>query len=96
MRPQNPISLIVRKTSSAAVKATPGRVMGVLLFGGSGNSSIKFTNDASGVATPLLDVNVLAATTKFVDLTDVGGVYFDTAIYAVLAGTGGLASIWYD
>jgi hypothetical protein len=96
MIPSNPICQNIRITTAGAVKATPGRLLGVLLFGGSAATSIKFTNDADGNGTPLLDVNVAVAETLLVDLSLLGGIYFDTKIYGKLAGTGGIATVFYD
>jgi len=94
--PQHQLYNVKRLTASAAVKGAAGRVIAVNVFGGSGATSIKFTDDADGSGTPLLDVNTVIADTRFVDLSEIGGVAFGTAIYATLAGTGGIAEVFYD
>lgn len=87
---------VSRLTSSAAIKSSAGRVIAVNLFGGSAATSIKFENSADGSGTPLLDINVVANDTRFVDLSELGGVAFSTAIYGTLAGAGGIVEVWYD
>lgn len=98
-RLQNP----TRVATAAVLKASPGRVLAVLIEGGTAASSIDFTNDGDGSADPLIGVTVpftdsdaSAASTYFLDLSHFGGVYFSVAIYAKLAGTGAIAYIWYD
>ena len=83
-------------TAGAAVVGTPGRVMAFLLFGGSGNTKVEFTNDADGSGTVVLGCNVLLAQSKFVDLSQLGGVNFSSKIYAKVTGTGGICYVWFE
>jgi hypothetical protein len=93
---QNPVTSLVRRTTSGAVKATPGRLVGLVLFGGATATSAKFTNDANGAGTPLLDVNVAATDTVSIDLSSVGGIYFSSKIYVTVAGTNMRVHVFYD
>jgi hypothetical protein len=83
-------------TAGAAVVGTPGRVMAFLLFGGSGNTKVEFTNDADGTGTVVLGCNAVLATSKFVDLSRIGGVNFSSQIYAKVTGTGGICYVWFE
>lgn len=94
--PSHQMFQVARITTSAAVKASAGRVVAVNLFGGSAATSLKLTNDADGLGTPLLDVNTVIADTRFVDLSEMGGIVFGTAIYATIAGAGGIAEVFYE
>lgn len=87
---------LARVATSAAVKATPAVVYGVLVMGGSANTTFKLTNDANGSGTAVLNFAVLARTTSYFDFSDVGGVYFSSKVYATIAGTGGEAYVFYD
>lgn len=92
-----------RLAASAAVKATPGRVLAILLEGGTTATSVKFKDAASdtgteiiGAAAPHTDSDASAKSSVFLDFSHFGGIYFATAIYAVLAGTGAICYVWYD
>jgi hypothetical protein len=92
-----------RVTASVAIKATAGRILAVLLEGGTTASSIDFTNDANGAGTPIIGVTVpftdadaSAQDSRLFDFTKFGGLAFDSKIYAVLAGTGAVAYVWFD
>lgn len=88
---------IVPASAAAQVGATGvRRLMGVLLFGGSANSQVEFKNAATDTGTVLLGVNAVIGTTSFVDLSEFGGILFDTAIYCKPAGAGAIAYVWYD
>jgi len=82
--------------TGAAVVGTPGRVMAFLLFGGSANTKVEFTNDADGTGTVVLGCNVLLAQSIFVDLSQLGGVDFSSKIYAKVTGTGGICYVWFE
>jgi len=87
---------LTRVAASAAITAVPGRVYGVVLFGGSAATSLKLTDDADGAGTAVLNVNTLANTTVTVDLSQLGPVEFPTKIYATIAGTAGEAYIFWE
>jgi hypothetical protein len=79
------------------VGATGERILyGVVLFGGSADSQVEFKNAATDTGTVLLTINCLAKTTTGVDLSELGGLVFSTAIYCKPAGTGAIAYVWYE
>lgn len=86
----------VRIASSAAVKATAGKVYRYRLVGGSANSTFKLTNDANGSGTAVIDGSALALTVDKDSFEDSGPIVFSTAIYATVAGTGAVLYLWYD
>lgn len=87
---------LIRKASSAAIKAAPGRVMAIQITGGSDAASVKLTNDANGSGTSVITIAVAAASTQLLDFTALGGIYFDTKIYATITGTAPEINIWYE
>jgi len=99
---QNP-SLPLHKTQTvtAASAAQVGftgvrRLMGCVLFGGSANSQVEFKNAATDTGTVLFGLNCLAGTSTGVDLSALGGIVFDTAIFCKPAGTGAICYVWFD
>ena len=90
--------------TQAVVAATPAlvgavgqrRLMGVVLFGGSANSQVEFKNAITDTGTVLLSLNCLASTSTGVDLSELGGIAFDTGIFCKPAGTGAIAYVWYE
>jgi hypothetical protein len=97
--PSRPIHVTatVPATTAAQVGATGERILwGVVLLGGTADSKVEFKNAASDTGTVLLTLNCLANTTTGVDLSELGGLVFSTAIYCKPAGTGAIAYIWYD
>lgn len=87
---------LTRLASSAAIKATPGNIKAVLLFGGSAATSLKLTDDANGAGTAVLNFNVPATESRLFCLEELGGVIFPTKIYGTLAGTAGEAYVWWE
>ena len=86
----------IRIGSSAAIAAIPARVYGVMVVGGSAATTLKLYDAADGSGTPTIEFAAAIGTTVFVDLTEVGPVDFPTKLYAAIAGTGGIAYVWYD
>jgi len=90
--------------TATVVAATPAKVgatglrrlLRVVLFGGSADSQVEFKNAATDTGDVLLSVNALLDTTMDVDLTSVGGLVFDTAMFCKPAGTGAIAYVWYE
>jgi len=91
------ITAIVPTGSPAQVGTTGARrLMGVSLFGGSAASSVEFKNAATDTGSVLYSLNCAAADSKFVDLTEFGGIEFSTAIYCKPAGTAAIVYVWYE
>ena len=87
----------VPASSAAQVGATGSiRLMGLVLFGGSANSQVEFKNAATDTGTVLLSVNALANTSIFVDLSELGGITFSTAMFCKPAGTAAICYVWYE
>lgn len=84
-------------SSSAQVGATGARrLRKVALAGGSAASKVELKDAATDTGNVLLTVNALTNDFKEISLEDVGGIEFDTAVYAKLTGTGAIAYIWYE
>lgn len=88
---------IVPATTPAKVGATGARrLLGVILFGGSADSQVEFKNAATDTGDVLLSLNCLAGTSTGVDLSSLGGIAFDTAMFCKPAGTGAICYVWYE
>lgn len=75
---------------------SPGRLMKVVLFGGTADSQVEFKNAATDTGDVLLTVNALLDTSFEVSFVDVGGIEFDTAIFCKPAGAGAIAHCWFE
>ena len=92
-----------RLAASGEVSAAAGRVLKIVLEGGTTATSVKFKDATSdtgteliGLAAPHTDNDASAKSSVVLDMIHEGGVVFGTAIYAVLAGTGAICYVWYD
>ena len=91
------ITAIVPTASPAQVGTTGARrLMGVSLFGGSAASSVEFKNAATDTGTVLFSVDVLANDSKWVDLSELGGIEFSTACFCKPAGTAAVVYAFYE
>ena len=73
----------------------PTLLKGFLLFGGSAATSVEFKNAASDTGDVLLSANVAANESLWVDLEQVGGIMFGTAIFCKPAGTGAICYAFF-
>jgi Na+/alanine symporter len=88
---------LVTVSASAQIGATGARVLHKVIIGAhTGNAKAVFDNSADGSGTVLLTVSALADRPVEVDLCEVGGLMFDTALYCTLSGTAAIAYVWYD
>ena len=94
-----------RISTSAAAKASAGKLWGVLLEGGSTASSIDFFDHATSesgltaifaVTAPCTTDTTSGQDTAFIDLTPFGGIDFALGIWCVIAGTGAIAYVWFS
>lgn len=86
-----------RIASSAAVKATPGKVYRTLLVAGAGAAgTFKLTDDANGAGTAVIDGAAVQGTQAELNVEDSGPIMFPTKIYATVAGTGAVLYVWWD
>jgi hypothetical protein len=84
-------------TASAARLGVGKRLMGFILFGGSAASSVEFKNAETDTGTVLLSYNVAANTSSpLIDLTELGGIEFSTAIFCKPAGTAAIVYAWFE
>lgn len=94
--PKYQMATVVTATAALAGSAGQRRLMGFLLFGGSGNSQVEFKDAATDTGTVLIGANTLAATSIFVDLSAMGGVLFNTGLFVKPAGTAAICYVWYE
>lgn len=83
----------VEKTSSAAVKSTPGMLCGVVLTGGSDAASVIIYDNTAGSGTILLTLKAAANTS--IIWTPAQPVSAGTGIYAALTGTSPAVDVSY-
>jgi len=91
-----PKFLVSRKASDGVVYNGACRVLGVMLMGGSDAAAFELNNSSDNSGDDLLTFTAEANVTRLFDFTQFGGVLFDTAAYADIAGTGAAAHIWYE
>jgi hypothetical protein len=93
--------LFTPQTVTAAAAAQVGgtglrRLRAFLLYSASADATVEFKNAATDTGTVLLTANAIAKTSLFVDLSNVGGLEFSTAIFCKPAGTGVVCYVWYE
>jgi hypothetical protein len=82
-------------TATAADAAIGGgRLMAVLLEGGSNASSVDIFNAASETGTAIFTMSVGTALTQFYDFSKMGGIACPTGIWVKPAGTGAICYVW--
>lgn len=94
--PMHQMATVITATPALAGAAGQRRLMGFLLFGGSGNSQVEFKDAATDTGTVLFGANALAATSIFVDLSELGGIMFNTGLFVKPAGTAAICYVWYE
>ena len=101
--PSHPLFQLTRLASSAAIKAVPGKVWRIDLYGTSDAASLLLYNAASatgtevyGMVVPFTDTDASAASSVSISFVDVGGLSFSSKIYAALTGTGAIAYVWWS
>lgn len=93
-----------RVATSVAIKASPGKIWGLSLEGGSTASSMDIYNHASsasddiliGITAPFTDADASAQSTVFVSFLEVGGIDFSVGMYAEIAGTNAVGYVWFS
>ena len=88
---------VVPASAAAKIAATGGiRIMAVLLYPAAANSIVELKNAATDTGDVLLTVSAIAnGHSEFVDLSELGGLYFSTACFCKPAGSGAIAYVWY-
>jgi hypothetical protein len=82
--------------SAAALGSGAVTLKGLLLYGGSAASSVEFKNAATDTGTVLFSADVVANDSRFIDLTNLGGVPFSVGCFCKPAGTGAIVYAWYE
>ncbi len=96
MPPNLPLHKLSRIVASSALTAIPCRIYAILLNAPDVNSTFKFTNDANGAGTPILNYSVLVADSMDISFETRGGVAFTDKCYITLGGAGAQAYVWYE
>ena len=89
-------AIVIAATPAKVGETGKRRLMKVVLFGGSADSQVEFKNAITDTGDVLLTVNALLDTSFEVDFSDVGGIDFDTGMFAKPAGTGAIAYVWFS
>lgn len=80
-----------RQTADGFISIDAGRLISVLLFGGSDATSAKFYN----IGTVILDVNVPANDSREIDMSCLGGIG-NSALFLDITGTNAVALVAFD
>ena len=94
--PKYKTATVPASTAALAGAAGQHRLIGFVLFGGSADSQVEFKDAASDTGTVLVAANALAKTSIHVDLSEYGGVMFNTGLFVKPAGTGAICYVWHD
>jgi hypothetical protein len=76
------------------VAAGGGRLMAILLEGGSDASWVDIFNSDHEHGTAVVTVSAGTALTQYYDFTEIGGIAFDTGMYVIPLGTGAICYLW--
>ena len=92
-----------RVTADVQISAVPGRLWAVQLEGGTDASSLDFHNELTltgtaiyGVTAPCVTATGSEQNTVFIDLTPIGGIYFNLACYCDWTGTAAVGYVWFS
>ena len=84
-------------STSAQVGITGARNLKHVTIGAhTANATALFYNSADDSGTLLLSLSALANRPLEVDLCEVGGLEFPTAMYCKIAGTAAIVYVWYE
>lgn len=86
---------VVTATPAKLGATKPSRLMKVVFYCAA-NGIVEFKNAVTDTGDVLLTIAGLASTAPFYDFTEVGGLYFSTAIFVKPTGTGNIAYCWFD
>ena len=92
--PQYRTATVVTATPAQVGETAPRRLLGVVMYCAA-NGICEFKNAATDTGDVLLTIAGLASTITSVDLTQLGGLAFSTAIYAKPTGTGNIVYVWF-
>ncbi len=80
----------------AKVGPTGSRKLKQIILYCAADGTAVFKNAATDTGDTLLTISGLAKTTVVINLTDVGGIVFDVAIFCTVTGTGNIAHCWFE
>lgn len=86
---------VVTATPAKLGSTDAKRLMKVVLYCAANGTAV-FKNAATDTGDTYLTLAGLANTTVEIDFTDVGGIYFSTAIFCTVTGTGNIAHCWFS
>ena len=93
------VSKFLNATVPAATPARIGssaqRLIGFVVYAAA-NTVVEFKNAATDTGTVKLTVGALAGTSLVVDLSELGGIFFDVGIFCKPVGAGSLVYAWYE
>lgn len=84
-----------RVATSAGIATNAHRILGLILVGGSADSTVKIYDNTSATGTEVFGLAALTGCTTGVDLREFGGINVSTGIYVSLSGTGAVAYVWW-
>ncbi len=78
-------------SASAAIKATPGALYGIVVNSHT-NGTLKLWDNTAGSGTVLLNTITFASGPNFINFAQ--GVSFNTGLYATIGGTADITILW--
>ncbi len=85
-----------RLAASAQVSAVPVVLIAFLIVGGTANTQLEIKDALTDTGDAAVEGKALIQDSKFYDFAPLGGVPFDTGMFAVLTGAGGVVYIWTE
>lgn len=82
--------------ATAARLGVGKRLMAFYMYPAAANSTVEFKDATTDTGTVLLTAATLANQGHFVDLTDIGGLEFSTAIFCKPAGANSIVYCWFQ
>ena len=87
-----------RRTSTGSVCDTSCRLMAILVDSEHSDWELEFQNSTDGSGTNVFELGGEAedSSNRYFDFRNLGGIYFSTACFAKLTGTGATVHLWID
>jgi len=82
--------------TAARLGASPCRLMGCYIYGGSANSSVEFKNGATDTGDVLFSADALIASGQPINLVPFGGIEFSVGCFVKPAGAGTIVYCWFE
>lgn len=92
-----PAHQLTRVAASGALTSVPTTVYGIQVIPNANQTFVALYNNADGSGTPLFEAFAYVNSgSAFVDLSNLGPVYFSEKCYVKITGADGIAYIFYD